>query len=269
MAILEIKDLCYTYPDHTNALDKVSLSIEKQGRIAILGANGSGKSTLLQHLNGLLLPQVGTVTVMNRRVSKEHLHEIRKMVGIVFDNPDEQLFSASVYEDIAFGPRNLGYGEDQVQQQVERVMALVDIQHLRHRPPYNLSLGQKKKVAIAGVLAMEPAIMVFDEPFSGLDPCSLQQFIELLDRLYSLGHTLLITTHDVDLAYGWADEFILLQEGSVLAQGSRELLESQELMRKVKLKLPNLYRIFSDCPAIPRTPQEAKNLLKELLHKER
>lgn len=264
MAVVEIRDLSYHYPDQTLALDGVSILIEKQSRVAILGANGSGKSTLLQHLNGLLLPQRGKVSIMGLEVCKGHLTQIRKKVGIVFDNPDEQLFSASVYEDIAFGPRNLGLDEGQVKDRVEQVMKLIDIEDLGHRPPYNLSLGQKKKVAMAGVLAMEPVIMVFDEPFSGLDPYSLQQLTALLDKLYTLGHTLVITTHDVDFAYGWADECIVLNQGHVLAQGPRELLEDEVLMKKARLKLPSLYDIFSGTDFNPKSPQEAKDALSKL-----
>ncbi|AKL97240.1 cobalt transport protein ATP-binding subunit [Clostridium aceticum] len=266
MTILEIKDLSYTYSDQTAALEKISFSVKERKKIAILGANGSGKSTLLQHLNGLILPQAGIVSIKDTIICKKNLSFIRKTVGIVFDNPEDQLFSTTVYEDIAFGPRNLGYTEEKVQECVERAISLVNIQDLSHRPPYNLSLGQKKKVAIAGVVAMEPEIMVFDEPFSGLDPYSLEQFIYLLDNLYDAGHTLLITTHDVDIAYGWADECILLKEGKVLAQGPMDLLEDQLLMKKARLKVPSLCQIFHDTNMQPKTIGEAREALNKLLN---
>lgn len=244
MAVLEVSNLSYAYPDKTLALQDVSFQIPAKSKVAILGANGSGKSTLLQHLNGLTVAQSGSVSVLGQRISKKNLRDIRKTVGIVFDNPDEQLFSTLVYEDIAFGPRNLGYDEKTVAQKVEEMMALLDITHLRDRPPFNLSLGQKKRVAIAGVLAMEPSIMVFDEPFSGLDPCTLQQFLETLDDLFLRGHTLIVTTHDVDIVYGWANEFVILQEGQVLARGGKKLLEDEMLMQQARLKTPDLYNIF-------------------------
>ncbi|MCX7781649.1 MAG: ATP-binding cassette domain-containing protein [Negativicutes bacterium] len=264
MSVLTVSNLNYTYPDKTPALKDVSFQIAAKSKVAILGANGSGKSTLLQHLNGLILPQSGVVAVHGQRIGKENLADIRKMVGIVFDNPDEQLFSTLVYDDIAFGPRNLGYDEKTVAQKVEEIMTLLAITHLRDRPPYNLSLGQKKRVAIAGVLAMEPSVMVFDEPFSGLDPCTLQQFLVILDDLYHRGHTLIVTTHDVDIIYGWANEFVVLHEGYVLAQGGRELLEDKMLMAQAKLKTPDLYNIFCSTSYRPVCVDDAAECIKKI-----
>ncbi len=141
------------------------------------------------------------------------------------------------------------------------MLNLLDIEHLRMRPPFNLSLGQKKRVAIAGVLAMEPSIMVFDEPFSGLDPCTLQQFLAILDTLYEMGHTLIVTTHDVDIAYSWANRFVILQEGKILAQGDRHLIEDSHLMMQAKLKTPDLHEIFSATPYRPSCVLEAKDCI--------
>lgn len=267
MGILEIEGLSYTYPDQTKALEDISLSIAPHQRVALLGANGSGKSTLIQHLNGLLLPQRGSITVKGIPVTKAHLPQIRKTVGIVFDHPDEQLFSTSVYEDVAFGPRNLGLTEAQVKERVERVLSLIAIEDLRDRPPYNLSLGQKKKVAIAGVLAMEPEIMVFDEPFSGLDPASLKGFMALLDQLHALGHTILIATHDVDLIYSWAESCIILQGGKILTQGPITLLEDSNLMETASLSIPTLVEIFADITPKPRTVPAAREQVASLVRK--
>ncbi len=263
MSVLEISNLSYAYPDKTLALKDVSFKIPAKNKVAILGANGSGKSTLLQHLNGLTLAQSGSVSVLGQQISKANLREIRKMVGIVFDNPDEQLFSTLVYDDIAFGPRNLGYDEKTVAQKVTEMMMLLDITHLQNRPPFNLSLGQKKRVAIAGVLAMEPSIMVFDEPFSGLDPCTLQQFLEILEDLFLRGHTIVVTTHDVDIVYGWANEFVILQEGQVLACGGKQLLEDRMLMKKAKLKTPDLYNIFCSTSYRPVYVNEAAECVRK------
>jgi cobalt/nickel transport system ATP-binding protein len=264
VSVLEIANLTYTYPDKTPALQDISFQIPAKSKVAILGANGSGKSTLLQHLNGLTLAQSGVVSVLGQRISKENLRDIRKTVGIVFDSPDEQLFSTLVYDDIAFGPRNLGYDEKTVAQKVEEVMTLLDITQLRNRPPFNLSLGQKKRVAIAGVLAMEPSIMVFDEPFSGLDPCTLQQFLNILEDLFCRGHTIIVTTHDVDIVYGWASEFVVLQEGHVLAHGGRALLEDKMLMEKAKLKAPDLYNIFCSTSYRPVCVADAAECVKRI-----
>lgn len=265
--IVEIKNLKYVYSDRTVALKDVSINIEEQKKVAILGANGSGKSTLLQHFNGILLPQEGSVNIKGISSCKENLYDIRKMVGFVFDNPDDQLFSTTVYEDIAFGPRNLKYEETKVEEIVEKVLDLVDIRKLKDKQPYNLSFGQKKKVAIAGVLAMKPEIMIFDEPFSGLDPYSLEQFLNILETLYNIGHTVIITTHDVDIAYGWADECIVLKEGEVLTQGDISLLEDKALMNRAKLKTPSLYEIFSDTPMRARNIEKGKEIITDLFSK--
>lgn len=261
MNIIEINNLWYRYPDNTTALKDVSINIEEKKRVAILGSNGSGKSTLLQHLNGLILPQKGSIDIKGIPMCKEKLQDIRRLVGLVFDNPDDQLFSTTVYEDIAFGPRNLKYREDIVEEVVNKVLNIVGIEDLKDRQPFNLSLGQKKKVAIAGVLAMEPEIMVFDEPFSGLDPHSLEQFLSILEILYSIGHTIVITTHDVDIAYGWADECIILNEGSILAQGEIHLLEDEELMSRAKLRIPNLYKMFSNTSIRVRNIDKGRELV--------
>lgn len=267
MNIVETKNLKYIYPDKTVALKDVSINIKEQKKVAILGANGSGKSTLLQHFNGLILPQKGSVYIKGIPACKDNLYDIRKIVGFVFDNPDDQLFSTTVYDDIAFGPRNLKYEEDKVEEIVEKVLDLVDIQKLKNKQPYNLSFGQKKKVAIAGVLAMEPEIMIFDEPFSGLDPHSFEQFLDILEILYNIGHTLIITTHDVDLAYSWADECIVLKEGEVLAQGDIRLLEDGSLMDRAKLRTPSIYEIFVNTPIRARSVKEGKELIEELFLK--
>lgn len=265
MNIVEIKDLTYAYTNEIVALKNISISIKEHKKVAILGANGSGKSTLLQHLNGLILPQKGHINIKGLPVCKKNLYDIRKIVGIVFDNPDDQLFSTTVYEDIAFGPRNLKYEEKKVNGIIERVLDLLDIRKLKNRQPYNLSFGQKKRVAIAGVLAMEPELMIFDEPFSGLDPYSLDQFLVTLEKLYDIGHTLIITTHDVDIAYGWADECIILKDGEVLAQGDIKLLEDKAIMNKAMLRTPILYEVFSNTSMRARDVNRAREILGKYL----
>ncbi|ABR46752.1 cobalt ABC transporter, ATPase subunit [Alkaliphilus metalliredigens QYMF] len=268
MKAIMIEGLRYNYPDGTLAIDNISLTIEKQKKIAFLGANGSGKSTLLHHLNGLIIPQEGSIKIMGNVINKKNIREIRKAVGMVFDNPEDQLFSTTVYDDVAFGPRNLGYDEDAVHDCVNKALSLVGAKELQQRPPYNLSLGQKKKVSIAGILAMNPEIMVLDEPFSGLDPYSLEQLLCILERLYKEGNTLIISTHDVDLAYSWADECVILRDGKLLAHGSTQLLEDKSLMEKAKLQVPNLYSIFKDTPLRPKNSEEGRALLGKLLEKQ-
>lgn len=264
---IDIKNLRYRYPDGTLAIDDISLNIKGAKKIAILGSNGSGKSTLLQHLNGLILPQQGSISINGNKITKENLRDIRKTVGYVFDNPDDQLFSTTVYEDIAFGPRNLLYDEDKVARVLEYVMDLVGVKELEDKQPHNLSLGQKRKVAIAGVLAMEPEIMILDEPFSGLDPKSLNQFLKIFDKLHKLGHTVIVTTHDVDIAYEWADEFIMLNKGKLINHGNITSLEDRELIAKANLNLPTIYEIFEEFDLKIRSKEQARAYIKILINK--
>lgn len=179
---------------------------------------------------------------------------------MLFDNPDNQLFSTTVYEDIAFGPRNLELDEEEVKLRVIKAMEIV-ITDLAERSPYNLSLGQKKRVAIAGVLAMEPELLVFDEPFSGLDPRLANQLSYLLDKLHEEGKTIIMSTHDVDMAYAWADRVIILAGGELLAEGSSDLLRNEQLMRKAFLEVPMLVKVFDGSGLYPRTPEEANKML--------
>lgn len=264
MKMIEVKNLSYTYSDGTIALNNISIDIEGGKKIAILGSNGSGKSTLLQHLNGLILPQKGVINISNQRVNKKNLCNIREKVGFVFDNPDNQLFAQTVYDDIAFGPRNMGLGEEEINDRVSYIIDLLNIGLLKDKQPFNLSLGQKKKVALGGVLSMNPDIMVFDEPFSGLDPLSQRQFLDILDTLYELKHTLIITTHDVDMAYSWADEYIILNKGEVLAQGDKRILEDKKLMELANLEVPKLYDIFSSTDLRAYNIDQCKKIVNNL-----
>lgn len=260
MNAVEIRGLTFTYHDGTRALQQLDLTVKKNKKTVILGSNGSGKTTLIYHFNGTFLPQEGEVRVLGLPVKKENLGEVRKKVGLLFDNPDNQLFSTSVYHDVAFGPRNLGLGEEEVRARVNRVLNLVDLGELKSRPPYNLSLGQKKKAAIAGLLAMEPEILVCDEPFSGLDPYSARQFLDILDNLAAGGATLVLSAHDVNLAYAWADEVVILKDGQLLERGEAALLQGRELMEEARLAVPLLAETFSGTGYYPRTAREAGGL---------
>ncbi len=237
MHAIEIKHLRYTYANtEERALDDVTFSIRVGQKVAILGANGSGKSTLMSHLNGLLLPQEGEIHILGMPLDKKHLLSIRQKVGMVFDQPDNQLFASTVYEDIAFGPRNLKWSESQVAQAVEKVMKRLDLCAFKARAPHHLSLGQKKKVAIAGVLAMAPEILVLDEPFSGLDGLTVDYFLELLDQLHDSGKTTVISTHDWLLVKEWADTFIVLSDGKLVMAGDKAAIDCPELLGKAKIK---------------------------------
>lgn len=258
---LEIENLDYAYPDGTRALHEINLRVEQKKKTALLGTNGSGKTTLLYHLNGAIPAQEGQVRVMGRPVTKENLRPVRKMVGLLFDSPDNQLFSTTVYGDVAFGPRNMGLSGEEVEKRVGEAICRVGIEGLAARPPYCLSLGQKKRAAIAGILAMDPEIMACDEPFSGLDPAVAGQFRDILDELKKQGRTLIYSTHDVDLAYGWADQVVVMKEGRILEAGSTELLQDESLMREASLRLPMLAELFKNSSYKPRTVEEASRLL--------
>lgn len=213
--ILALKDVRYRYPDGSVGLDGCSLNIRHGSRIALLGANGAGKTTLFLHLNGILRPQTGTVSYDGAPLnySRHDLHSLRSRVGLVFQNPDSQLFSASVREDVSFGPLNLGLDNGTVRDRVEEALKAVGMTACADKPVHNLSYGQKKRVCIAGVLAMRPKVLVLDEPMAGLDVAMQAELTQILERLHREGMTIIIASHDMDFAYQWADTIAILVNG--------------------------------------------------------
>lgn len=268
MKALEIEHLHYTYPDGTEALRDVTLTVPPGSRTVILGANGSGKSTLLLHTNGLLQPQAGKVRVLGREWCEKELRELRARVGMVFQDPDDQLFATTVAEDVAFGPRNLGLDEETVQIRTENALALLEIRDLANRPPHHLSLGQKKRAAIAGVLVMEPEVLVMDEPTASLDPLAVKQFKTLLQNIHQQGRTIILATHDVDFAYEWADQVIILAGGRVIADGSASILQNEALLKSAALEPPLLLQIFRNTGITPRSADDANRMLKRMVQKD-
>ncbi len=233
---VEIKDLLYTYPDGNSALRGVSFRITHGETVAIVGANGAGKSTLLLHLNGCLIPESGSVRIGEFPLTKKTLEYVRRTVGMVFQDPDDQLFMPSVYDDVAFGPLNLGLPADEVDDKVMRALATVGASHLRDRPPYRLSGGEKRSVAIASVLSMAPSILVMDEPTSNLDPKARRLLIELLK---TFEHTLIIATHDLDMVLDLCARTIVLKEGRVASDGpTAEILQDDALLESSRLERP-------------------------------
>lgn len=238
---IAIENLSYTYPDGMEALKDINLQIKATERVALVGANGSGKSTLLQHLNGILLPQKGRIRVGKYPLTQEFLREIRNFVGLVFQNPDDQLFMPTVWEDITFGPLNQGIEGEVLERLCHEAMARVGLDgaHYRDRSANNLSGGEKKRVAIAGVLAMQPQILVLDEPSAQLDPRSRRQLINLLD---SLPLTQLIATHDLDLALELCDRTIVLSQGCIVKDSATEIILSDQIfLEQHHLELPLCY----------------------------
>ncbi len=234
--LVEVKDLAYSYPDGTSVLNGVSFRLTHGEAVAIIGANGAGKSTLLLQLNGCLFPQAGTVRIGDFPLNKGTLPYVRRTVGLVFQDPDDQLFMPQVYDDVAFGPLNLGLPPEEVEARVMQALATVGAAHLKDRPPYRLSGGEKRAVAIAAVLSMSPAILVMDEPTASLDPKTRRQLIELLK---TFKHTLIIATHDLDLVLDLCARTIVLKDGMVMADGpTLEILQDQELLDSCSLEKP-------------------------------
>ncbi|MEV6568364.1 ABC transporter ATP-binding protein [Streptomyces kronopolitis] len=233
---LDVSRLAYAYPDGHQALYGVDLTVGRGERVALLGPNGAGKTTLVLHLNGILQAGAGTVAVAGLPVTKQHLAEIRRRVGIVFQDPDDQLFMPTVREDVAFGPAAAGLRGAELDARVTEALSRVGMADFADRPPHHLSFGQRRRVAVATVLAMRPEILVLDEPSSNLDPASRR---ELADILRSLDVTVLMVTHDLPYALELCPRSVVLSGGVIVADGTtQELLCDEELMRTHRLELP-------------------------------
>ncbi|GAA3842661.1 ABC transporter ATP-binding protein [Sphaerisporangium flaviroseum] len=233
---LRVSELAYAYPDGTQALFGVDLAIGKGERVALLGPNGAGKTTLVMHLNGILTAGHGSVEVAGLPVRKDTLAEIRRRVGLVFQDPDDQLFMPTVREDVAFGPANLGVRGPELELRVREALDQVGLPDVIDRPPHHLSFGQRRRVAVATVLAMRPEILVLDEPSSNLDPASRR---ELAEVLRSLDVTVLMVTHDLPYALELCERSLILSGGVIAADGpTRDLLADGDLLAAHRLELP-------------------------------
>ncbi|RPI39963.1 MAG: ATP-binding cassette domain-containing protein [Methanoregulaceae archaeon] len=247
--ILEARDIRYRYPRGMEAIRGISFHIRKKEKIALVGPNGAGKSTLLMMFNGMIRPDSGIMLFDNQpvRYDSASLRILRKRVGFVLQNPDRQIIAPTVYQDVAFGPTNLGYSEQEVKDTVTQALRHVGLEGFERRPPHQLSGGEKKRAAIAGVLAMDPDVLVFDEPTSGLDPSGSEDIMELLDELNHEGKTIIISTHDVELAYPWADRAILMLGGNILQEDVPEVaFGNPESVRMAHLSLPTLLELHTE-----------------------
>lgn len=235
---LSIQNLAFHYADGTTALRNISFSIQPGERIALIGPNGAGKSTLLCHLNGILHSKEGneSVTVFGIPVTKKNLPDIRRRIGLVFQDPDDQLFCPTIFDDVAFGPLNMGLSHNEVHRRVEEALQCVGLAGYENRSTFHLSGGEKKRVSLATILSMDVDIIAFDEPSSNLDPKSRRNLIDWLKRTEK---TLIVATHDLDLAYEIANRVIVLNQGSIAGDGPvDEILKDEGFLSKNQLELP-------------------------------
>ncbi len=246
--ILKAEDLYFSYDDEqSHSLNGLSLEIKKGQKIAFMGANGSGKSTFFLCCTGILKPQKGKLFFHNKEVTykKKELLDLRSKIGIVFQDPDNQLFSASVYQEISFGPLNLGHSEEETKKEVEEVINYLEITPFRHKPTHALSGGQKKQVSIADILVMTPEIIILDEPAAALDPKHTTMVNHIVDQMTQNGITVLMATHDVDYAYEWADEVLLFHEGKVLMHGTpAQVFSNRGVLKQTNLEPPAVLELF-------------------------
>jgi len=246
MHLIETRDLTYTYPGNVTALHGINFVAPRNARIAVIGSNGAGKSTLFKQFNGIFKPTSGSVLVRGEPITSANIREVRKFVGIVFQNADDQIFSPTVEQDVAFGPVNLGLDPETIHHRVHEALRLVGIEDLAHRVPHHLSGGEKKRVAIAGVIAMEPEVLVLDEPTAGLDPQGVHDligFINSLSRKY--GMTVIFSTHDVSLVAEVADYVYVMSKGRFVAQGNvEEIFLQPDMLKSVRLDVPVLPKLI-------------------------
>lgn len=257
---LQGRGIRFGYDREIEVLAGADLDVQPGSRVALLGANGSGKSTLLQCLAGTLEPQAGAVSIDGRATpwSRRGLREHRQTVQLVFQDPDDQLFSADVAEDVAYGPINLGLNATEVRERVDHALGLLSLDELRHRPTHQLSFGQRKRVAIAGAIAMRPCVLLFDEPTAGVDPAGVDEFFTTLDGLERAGTTVALSTHDTALALEWADSVAVLRDGTIRQGPPAEMLGDTDLLDAARLRMPWVLALAEELVADGVLPPGAK-----------
>lgn len=272
-AILRVKNLFYTYEEDNTALNGIDLEIYPGERIAIVGSNGAGKSTFFLNINGVLTPDEGEILFHDTPVTKKTLKKLRKNIGIVFQDADNQIIASTVKAEISFGPMNLKLPREEVKQRVEKAMEYMNIVEFGDRPPHYLSGGEKKRVAIADIIAMEPEVIIFDEPTAALDPLNAVMLEDVLTRLSAEGKTLLISTHDVDFTYRWAERVLVFCEGKIIADGTPlEIFRNQEIVERANLQRPMMLDVYENLVSAgvlpdegiyPKVPAELQEYLKK------
>lgn len=274
--VLSLQNVSYSYHPGRPVLKNISLTVSAGEKIAILGANGAGKSTLFLLMDGVLRPESGTVTFAGETITGKNLTLLRKGVGIIFQDADHQMIAPSVKAEVSFGPMNLKLPEKEVKKRVNEALSFMNLDGFQERPPHYLSGGEKKRVSIADIIAMQPEVFLFDEPASSLDPIGKKQLEDVLARLSETGKTLLISTHDVDFAYRWAERILVFQNGTLRAEGTAPQIFSQdELLKETNLTSPTIFQIYhllkeknllrengrTLSEVLPRTVQELEALL--------
>jgi cobalt/nickel transport system ATP-binding protein len=271
-AIVSVKDIKFNYPAGVNALKGVSLEVSQGERLALLGPNGSGKSTLILLIAGLLMPSKGEITVFGEKTTSKDFQKLRSRIGIVFQDPDDQLFTPSVIEDVEYGPKNLKLPEEDIKARSAHVLEKMGIEHLKNRPPHRLSFGEKKKVSLATALVLKPELLILDEPTANLDLVSRRGLIETLNELSKAGTTIIISTHDAEAIPELADRIVVISHGEKLCEGkTSEVLQDKKMLEASGLEPPTIVDLFGELKAlgliddIPLTTAEAKEVLLKIL----
>jgi len=273
---LVIQQLSYSYPDKTLALKDINFTVKTGECVGLIGPNGAGKSTLFMLLMGFFEPFQGTIQILNQVLNKKTKKSLRKKVGLVFQNPNDQLFSPTLWEDVAFGPFNLGYDQAEINSRVEKTLESLGLLHLKNKPPHYLSFGEKKKAALATILSMDPEIILLDEPFSNLDPESCADILQIIQTYRQRNLTIIIATHDVDVLPELVDKCILLDKGEVVAERSaQDLLTDSMLLLKHKMRMPIIGQLFYNLmqrniieeTKLPLTLAQAESLVEDLLNR--
>ena len=269
--ILKVENLFYTYGSGETVLNGVNVDIYEGEKIAVVGSNGSGKSTFFLNVNGVLTPDHGEITYRDTVINKKNLKELRKNIGIVFQDADNQIIASTVRAEVGFGPMNLKLSREEVNQRVEEALEYMNISEFIDRPPHYLSGGEKKRVSIADIIAMKSDVIIFDEPTAALDPLNAMMLEDVLEKLNMEGKTMLISVHDVDFAYRWAERVLVFHQGEIIADGTPlEIFQNKETLNQANLKQPIMLEIYEslvekqvleDLKLYPKTPEEFKYIL--------
>ncbi len=274
--ILSVRDLHFAYNEEKKALNGIDLDIYEGQKIAVLGSNGAGKSTFFLNINGVLKSEHGDIIYRGEKSTKKNINNLRKNVGIVFQDADNQIVASTVMGEVSFGPMNLKLPKDEVIRRVDKALEYMNISNFKDRPPHYLSGGEKKRVSIADIIAMESEIIIFDEPTAALDPLNAAMLEEVLGKMSDEGRTMLISTHDVDFAYRWAERCVVFCHGKIIADGTPlEIFQQEDILEQASLKHPMMFDVFnamkekgivkeSDPNAYPKNVDEFQKMISSL-----